>query len=140
MMEILAAIGGSGTLLFGIAFVTLAFLNRKDSRELHAARDRIEKLDEQHDGVVKERDDLVLKLAAKTEEHRKEKALRIDVEAQRDNAFAIMRDRIVEYMKKAKVADANRVISDLLAMRLGVPQAVPAGRAASPGPDDLERP
>jgi hypothetical protein len=125
------------------AFITLAFLNRKDGRELIAARDM---LDKEREETRKVRGELAVETAAHavtSDELRKEKILRAGAEAQRNEAYRTARDHFVERIKKAKVADANHLIADLLSMPLpgvlvsGVPKAVPEGRATAPGPDSL---
>lgn len=134
---------GGGLVSVSLAFVTLAFLNRRDGRELIAAHDMLDKEREETRAV---RNELALEIAAHavTEDSlRKEKDLRASAESQRNDAYRMARDQIVERLKKAKVADANHLIADLLSMPLpgvlvsGVPQAVPQGRATAPGPDSL---
>jgi hypothetical protein len=138
MMQALAAIGGGGTLLFGIAFITLAFLNRRDARDLLNARDLLDSKDEE---LTKVRGELLLEsatLVTTQDELRKEKNLRASAEAERNDAYRTARDQIVERLKKGNVADANHLITDLLSMPLGgMPKAVPEGRATAPGPDAL---
>lgn len=131
-----------GLLLVTSAFVTLTFLNRKDGRELIAARDRIEKLDEEYGELERDRNGLTVELAAARELLAKERDLRAVAESQRNTAFQQARDQLVERIKKSNVADAQRLVADLLAAPLPgfVPQAVPEGRATAPGPDRLINP
>lgn len=129
---------GGGSLLFGAAFVAMAFLNRKDNRETLAARDL---LDGEREELRKVRGELNVETAAHAETRRllaKEKDLRAVAESQRNQAFQEARDYLVAKLKKSKIADVERFIADLLATPLpGLPEAVPASRATTPGPDAL---
>jgi hypothetical protein len=139
MIEALAIIGGGGSLLFGISFVVQHFLGRKDARDMHTLRDRLEKLDDEHEEMRRDRDGLVVELAASREETKRERDLKAVAESQRNQAFAEARTNLVERIKRTNVADAQLIIRDLLAAPLlgdsdGVPHVVPAaGEAATDG-------
>lgn len=139
MIQVLAALGGGSTVLLAIAFITLTFLNRKDGRELLAARDIIEKA---HEETSKVRGELALETTAHgvtRDELRKEKDLRASVESERNQAFTEGVHHVVEKLKKSGIADVQRFTADLLATPLPgfVPAEVPQGRATAPGPDSL---
>lgn len=155
MIELLAIIGGGTTAAALGAIIWLAYklARGKDShlsdlktanKTITGARDHIERMDEQLDDLVKERDGLTVELAAKTEELRIEHELRLDVEKQRDEAQQKEREYVVQMLKSANVADANQFLAHLLATPLagGVPKAVPRSEEPTSGdglikPDDL---
>ena len=125
--------------LLAPAFVMLTFLNRKDNRETLAARDRIEKLD---DELAKVRGELTVEIAAHAmtgDRLKRENALRTSTEAQRNEAFRQGVEYVVEKLKKSGLADAEHFVGRLLADPLPgwVPPSVPEGRATAPGPDQL---
>jgi hypothetical protein len=135
-MTALAWMLGAGLVAVAAAFVTLAFLNRKDGRELLAARDLLDGERAEHRKTHGELDVETAAHAVTSDLLRKEKELRASAESQRNEAYRTARDQIVERIQKAKVADANRIVADLLNMPIVVPK-LPEGRATAPGPDAL---
>lgn len=119
------------------AIATLAVLNHRSKNEQLACRDLLD-AERERNRVLE--NDLRLETSAHAvtrDELRKERDLRASAESQRNDAYREARDHVIERIKKAGVADAQRIISDLLSAPLGVPQAVPEGRATAPGPDRL---
>lgn len=127
---------GIGLIAATAGVLALALLGRRDAKELLAARDVLEKLDEQFDALEVDRNGLKVEIDS---ERTKTKTLtdRVAVaEAQRNEAQRRERDHVIERIKSAKVADANRIIADLLSTPLAdsVPQAV--SRSAQPTSGD----
>lgn len=128
-MSALAWLLGGGLVSITLAFVTLAFLNRKDAREGMALRDLLDK-EREETRVV--RGQLAAEEAARevTEKRlRAEQDLRAAVESQRNDAYRRARDYYAARIKAAGVADAVRLVDDLLSVPLpGVQEGtVPAG-------------
>ncbi len=141
MIEALAAIGGGGTLVGLLAVVVLAFKYAGAVREQLAARDL---LDTEREELRKTRGELDVETATHAVTAKRldeERELRIAVEAQRNDAYRRARDFYAAKLKASNVADAVRLVDELLALPVVVPEDhdVPAGDPARTD-DDLLRP
>jgi hypothetical protein len=135
VIEVLAAIGGGATLVLIALDAWLTYRLVAAMREQIAARDRLEKLDEEYDALETDRNGLKVELDS---ERAKTKTLtdRVAVvEAERNEAQRQEREYVVERIKRAGVADANGIIADLLVAPLAgsVPQAVPRSSQPTSG-------
>lgn len=121
--------------------ITFAVLNHRAKNEQLAARDMLDKEREQHRVTAGE---LTAEIAAHETTRKSlaaEQKLRATVEVQRNDAYRQARDYYVERLKGAGVADAIRIIDDLLSAPLpsGMSKEVPAGDPATTE-DDLLAP
>jgi hypothetical protein len=143
VIEALAAIGGIGTVGLAAAIVVMAFKLAAASREQLAVRDLLDEEREQH---RKTRGELEVETAAHgvtKKQLKAEKQLRASVESERNHAYQQARNDVVERIKKSKVADAQHILADLLALPL--PGFVPSGETVPAGDpnrtdDDLIKP
>lgn len=141
-----------GTLIGTTAYTTYKLARGKDAhladlkagnKASLAARDHIERLGEQADDLVKERDGLTVELAAVTDKLKKEEKLRKSVEALLNEEFQKGVEHAVERVQGANIADANKIIGEILASMPArrstgrMSETVPEGRATAPGPDSL---
>lgn len=122
--------------------VTFAVLSHRSKNEQLAARDLLDAEREQHRVTRGERDAETAAHAVTRDELRKEKDLRASAESERNQAYREGANHVVERIKTANIADANRFLAGLLADPLAgfVPREVPEGRSTAPGPDRLENP
>lgn len=118
--------------------ITFALLERKANREQLAMRDLYDTLDEQFDDLEADRNAIKAALDTKANELAAEHELRVAAEKQRDDANQRARTRVVQFLMKTGVADAIRIVDDLLSAD-GVPEEVPAGDPTRTD-DDLLRP
>lgn len=142
LAEVLAAVGGGGTIVGLAAVVVLAFKLVSAKDDVIAARDL---LDGERETLRSVRTDLNNEIVAHANTSKmleQEHNLRLIVERQRNEAAAAAREYLVKRIKESNVVDANKLIADLLAvdLRSGVLAPVPKTGSASPGSDDLERP
>lgn len=117
-MEALAAIAGVSTGIGLIAVIVLAFKLSGAKDEQLAARDMLDQEREQHRKTRGELDVETAAHKATGDELRKEKALRADAEAQRNEAYRKEREDVVAIIEKSNVADAQRLVASLLARPL----------------------
>jgi hypothetical protein len=142
MIEALSVIGGSGTLVGLVAVIVLAFKLVASAREQIALRDLLDSEREQHRATRGELDTETAAHQATAKALAVEKQLRTSVEVQRNDAYRRARDFYVERLKASSVADAVRLVDDLLSLPLPgiVPvEEVPAGDPATTE-DDLLKP
>jgi hypothetical protein len=122
----------------------IAFAWRADRRssDLLAARDIIDAERRRADATTSERDIEIAAHAVTSKQLADERELRAAIEAERNDAYRIARDYYAARIESANVADAARIVSDLLALPLPrvVSGALPKADASTPDPDDLERP
>lgn len=132
MIEALAAIGSVGTVGLAVAVVVLAFKYVGAVKEQLAARDMLDKEREQKQVALGE---LATEAAAHAVTQKRllaEQDLRASVESQRNDAYRRARDYYAARLKASGVADAIRIVDDLLSAPLpGVVReeeaTVPAG-------------
>lgn len=123
MISALAAIGGGGTLLFGVAFIVLTFKSRGDVRELIAAGDLLDAEHKKSDVLTAERDLARGDLAATKKKLEQEQQLRIAVEAQRDNGEAAY----IELLTKNSEGMTNEQLTALTKKAFSVPLSLVPG-------------
>ena len=140
MTEVLAGVGGaSAVCLVVIVWLTYKLVRSKD--EQLAARDM---LDAERKELAKVRGELDVETAAHAVTQKRlsaEQELRASVEAQRNDAFRTARDHYAERLKNSGVADAIRIVDELLSGPLPgvVPdKVVPAGDPARSDDDLLD--
>jgi hypothetical protein len=122
----------------------IAFAWRADKRATAFidARDLFQNERWRADAMTSERDIEVAAHAVTAKQLKDERDLRAAIEAERNDAYRIARDYYAARIESANVADASRIVSELLALPLPrvVSGALPKADAPTPGPDDLERP
>lgn len=118
VIDILAAIGGVGTIGLATAVVILAFRYADAVREQIAIRDELDKEREETRTV---RGQLALEEASHEATQKRlqaEQDLRAAVEAQRNDAERRCRDYYAEQIRKAGVADALFLVDRILSLPL----------------------
>jgi hypothetical protein len=140
-MEVLAAIGGGGTVIGLVAVITLAFKYAGAIRGQLEILANYAKLDEEYDALEVDRNGLKVELDGARESLRRERDLRAAVEAERNEAYRKARDYYAARIKASSVADAVRLVDELLSMPIpgGVSEDLPAGDPARTD-DDLLKP
>lgn len=114
MTEVLAAIGAGGTVIGLVAVIVLAFRLVSASKEQLAARDLLDQEREQHRVTRGELATEAAGHATTTKRLEAEQKLREAVEVQRNEAARRARDFYVARLQKSGVADAIRLVDDLL--------------------------
>jgi hypothetical protein len=129
--EVLAAIGSGGTVIGLVAVLVLVFKLVKAKDEQLACRDLLDQEREQH---RKTRGELATEVAGHATTQKRldaEQKLRVEVEAQRNEAFRVARDFYAEKLMNSGVADAIKLVDSVLSGPLpGVVsggETVPAG-------------
>jgi hypothetical protein len=142
VIQALAAIGAGTTVTLIALTAWLTYRLVGAMREQLAARDMLDAEREQHRVTRGERDTETAAHAVTRDELRKEKDLRASAESERNQALQEGANHVVERIKTANIADANRLLAGLLADPLAgfVPQAVPEGGTAASDRDGLLNP
>jgi hypothetical protein len=114
------------------AVITISLLLHRAQREAMAVRDLLDSERTLARQYGSERDLEVAAHAVTREQLKQERDLRAVAEAQRNEALRSARDFFVAKIENAGIADAGRLVADLLASPLpGLPPALP--RSEAPG-------
>jgi hypothetical protein len=125
VIQALAAIGAGSTLTLIALVAWLVYKLVGSMRELLATRDLYEKLDEEFDALEVDRNGLKAELDSERKKTAKLTDRVSEAEAERNEAQRKERLYVVEKIKRAGIADANRIVADILAAPLVVHKAVP---------------
>lgn len=129
---------GGGLLTLAAAFVALAFLSRKDNRELVLAQKAIGDANDMADQYRSERDVLRAHLDLAERRLADEQQLRIAAEAQRNEAQQRAQSCLREHIKDATDDEIRRITNDVFGF-LRVPKAgATAAKDGAGGTTDVQ--
>jgi hypothetical protein len=142
-MTALAIILASALLTASGGLIGLALVSRKDNREALAVRDLLDAQRQLARQYEMERDVEIAAHAVTSTELREARERLSIAEAQRNTAYREARDHYVEQVKNAPIADAGKLLEELLAAPWPSAVGMPKARTTddtSADDSDLEKP